>query len=128
MTPDTSAEAVERLAALYSDYGARDDDLVAATLRALLVERDTARFLQGLCEAALPKAQMAHVKADRLAAENERLREALTEARDRIAGEEWHGECPCEKFRTGRCPCLEEHNSILARVDAALAGEGKSDG
>lgn len=40
---DTTDEAVERLAADYSGCGLRDDDLVAATLRALLAERAALR-------------------------------------------------------------------------------------
>lgn len=39
---DTSPEAVERLARLYSGAGLRDDDLIAATLRALAADRDAA--------------------------------------------------------------------------------------
>lgn len=37
---DTSPEVVERLARTYSNIGPRDDDLIAATLRALAAERD----------------------------------------------------------------------------------------
>lgn len=52
-----------------------------------------------------------------------RLREALAAARTRIECEDWQGTCSCEVRRTGRCACLDEHNEILARIDAALAGE-----
>jgi len=40
---DTSTEAWERLAAQYSTYGLRDDEAVAAMLRALGAERDALR-------------------------------------------------------------------------------------
>jgi predicted nucleic acid-binding Zn-ribbon protein len=80
---DTSAEAVERLAAQYSTYGLRDDEAVAAMLRALGAERDA---LITDNHDLNRQAEIAYAERDRLAAERDALREALREIKETKGG------------------------------------------
>lgn len=50
---------------------------------------------------------------------NDLVKQALLEARERISYEDYQGTCSCPCRRT--CACIEEHNSILDRIDAAIA-------
>jgi len=85
---DTNTETVERLAAQYSTYGLRDDEAVAATLRALAAERDALRLREAKAVLAANnahrermqserEARNAEADRDRLAAENANLRRLL---------------------------------------------------
>ncbi len=45
---------------------------------------------------------------------------ALEAARSHIENEDWHGECVCLQRTLGRCPCLEQHQTLLTQLDAAI--------
>jgi hypothetical protein len=45
---------------------------------------------------------------------------ALEAARARIDSEDWHGECVCLHRTLGRCPCHEDHQTLLIQLEAAI--------
>jgi hypothetical protein len=54
------------------------------------------------------------------------IRSLLLELRERVEGEDYIGTCGCVSKRPKSkppeeyCSCLQEHNAMLAKIDAAL--------
>lgn len=109
---DTSTAAVERLAKLIAMHG---DDQDTAALSALLAERDEAIDQRNASDFVLAIAisQSSHHSAERDAAraEVEALRDALSAARDNIAG----------RFGADATNTIDA--ALIARIDAAIAKE-----
>lgn len=48
------------------------------------------------------------------------IRKALETALSRIEVEDYQGTCGCDQRRTGKCGCLQEHDLIIAEIQAGL--------